>query len=104
MTMDFSPLAIGIGLLGGFVLSALYFGGLWFSVLWIRKLKRKRLFLFLSWSARSILLCAGLYALALYNPASLLCGAVGLLVGRGLIVGFVKRKKDNDKVKETSAC
>ena len=103
--MSFSPLNIGIGLLGGLVLSGVYFGGLWLSVQWIRKLKRKRLFLFLSWAVRSILLCAGLYALALYDPACLLCGTVGLLAGRGVIIGLVKRKKSKEeKTKEIPAC
>ena len=103
--MSFSPLNIGIGLFGGLVLSALYFGGLWLSVQWIIKLKRKRLFLFLSWAVRSILLCAGLYALALCNPASLLCGAISLLIGRSVIIGLVKRKKSKEeKAKEKPEC
>lgn len=104
MMMNFSPLTVGMGLLGGLALGGIYFGGLWLSVLWIRKQKRKRLFLFLSWSVRSIFLCAGLYGLARYDPAALLCGAVGLLVAKGLIVGAVKRKKNAEKEKEKKAC
>ena len=102
--MSFSPLNIGIGLLGGLVLSGLYFGGLWLSIQRIKNMRHKKLFLLLSWGARSVLLCAGLYALARYNPACLLCGAAGLLIGRGLIVGFVKRKIPAEKIKEMPTC
>ena len=99
--MSFSPLNVAIGVLGGLVLSAVYFGGLWLSVQWIRKMKWKKLFLFLSWVLRSVLLCAGLYALALYNSACLLCGAISLLIGRSVIIGLVKRKNSKEeKAKE----
>lgn len=102
--MTFSSLSVGIGLFGGLLLGGLYFGGLWLSVMRIQKIERKKMFLFLSWVVRSVLLCVGLYFLARYNATSLLCGAIGLLAARSVIVRAVKRKLTAEKVKEMPAC
>lgn len=100
----FSPFSVGMGLLGGAALGALYFGGLWLSVKRIGKVERKKMFLFISWVVRSVLLCCGLYLLARYNPASLLCSVFGLFLSRTLIVRTVKRKIQVEKTKEMPAC
>ena len=102
--MEFSPLFIVTGLLGGVLLGALYFGGLWLSVKRIGKVEHKKMFLFLSWLVRSVLLCGGLYLLARYNPASLLCGVFGLFLSRTIIVRTVKRKIQVENAKEMPAC
>lgn len=102
--MTFSPMTVTIGLLGGILLGCLYFGGLWLSVKRLKKVERKKCFLFVSWIARSFFLCAGLYALARYNAASLLCGAVGVLAAKSVIVRSVKRKTVVEKAKEIPAC
>ena len=98
--IEFSPLAAGIGLISGAVLGGLYFGGLWLSVMKLKDIERKKSFLLLSWAFRSVLLCIGLYALARYNAASLLCAAAGLLIVRTVIVRSVKRKIGMEKAKE----
>ena len=98
--ITFSPLAVGIGLLGGVLLGCLYFGGLWLSVKKLKSIEGKKKFLLLSWAVRSVLLCLGLYALARYNAASLLCGAAGLLATRSVIVRAGKRKIGMEKAKE----
>lgn len=104
MMFSFSPLAAGIGLLGGALLGGLYFGGLWLSVMKLKKVENKKSFLLLSWAVRSVLLCLGLYALARYDAVSLLCGSVGLLVARSVIIRSVKRKNAVEKAKEMVAC
>ena len=100
----FSFSSVGMGLLGGAMLGALYFGGLWFSVRRIGKVERKKMFLFFSWLVRSVLLCCGLYLLARYNPASLLCSVFGLFLSRAVIIRTVKRKIQIEKAKEMPAC
>ena len=102
--MAFSPLAAGIGVLGGLLLGSLYFGGLWLSVKKLKQIENKKRFLFFSWALRSVLLCAGLYALARYDAVSLLCGAVGILTAKSVIVRSVKRKTAVEKAKEIPAC
>ena len=95
--MSFSPLTVGVGLAGGVVLGCVYFGGLWLSVVRLKKVEHKKRFLFFSWIVRSLMLCFGLYGLVRYNAASLLCGAAGLLVTRSVIIRAVKRKIDEEK-------
>lgn len=102
--MSFSPLTVGIGLFGGLILGGLYFSGLWLSVMKLKNMEHKKRFLLLSWAVRSVLLCLGLYGLARYNAASLLCGAAGLLIARTVIIRAVKRKIDTEKAKEMPVC
>ncbi len=97
MTPVLNPVAICVGAFGGLALGGLYFGGLWWSVARLKKVERKKLFLFLSWVSRSVLLCAGLYGLAVYDAQALLSGAAGLLAARFAIVRFVKRKLAQEK-------
>lgn len=102
--MSFSPLIAGTGFTGGVVLGCLYFGGLWLSVKKLKDVENKRRFLLLSWIFRSVLLCLGLYGLARYNAAALLCGAAGLLLTKVVIVRAVKRKTEIKKEKEIPVC
>ena len=102
--MSFTPLTVGIGLLCGIVLGCLYFGGLWLSVKRLKEVERKKSFLLLSWFVRSVLLCLGLYFLARFDPASLLCAAAGLFVTRGVIIRSVKRKMGIKKAREIPVC
>ncbi len=97
MTPVLNPIAICVGVPAGLALGGLYFGGLWWSVARLKKVERKKLFLFLSWVSRSVLLCAGLYGLAVYDAQALLSGAAGLLAARFAIVRFVKRKLAQEK-------
>lgn len=92
-----TPVAIGVGALAGLVLGGLYFGGLWWSIARLKRIERKKQFLFLSWVLRSVLLCAGLYGLAVYDAQALLAGAAGLLAARFAIVRFAKRKPAQEK-------
>lgn len=102
--MTFSPLTVGIGVSSGIILGCLYFGGLWLSVLKLKNVESKKSFLLLSWAIRSVLLCSGLYALARYDAACLLCGAAGLLITKSVIVRAVKRKTVSEKAKELPVC
>ena len=102
--MSFTPLTVGIGLLGGIVLGCLYFGGLWLSVKRLKETEHKKRFLLLSWFVRSVLLCLGLYLMARFNAASLLCAAAGLFISRSVIIRSVKRKMAGNKTKEIPVC
>lgn len=97
MTPVLNPVAVCAGAAAGLVLGGLYFGGLWWSVARLKKVERKKLFLFISWVVRSVLLCGGLYALAVYDAQALLSGAAGLLAARFAIVRFVKRRLVQEK-------
>lgn len=97
MTPVLNPVAVCVGALAGLALGGLYFGGLWWSVARLKKVERKKLFLFISWVSRSVLLCAGLYGLAVYDARALLSGAAGLLAARFAIVRFVKRNLAQEK-------
>ena len=95
--LSFSPLNVGIGLIGGAALGGVYFGGLWLSVKKLKNIENKKRFLFFSWIVRSVILCFGLYGLVRYNAAALLCGAVSLLITKSVIVRAVKRKLNEKK-------
>lgn len=89
---EWMPLSIATGLAAGALMGGLYFGGLWWSVLKIKTVERKKLFLFFSWLFRCVFLCGGLFFLANHNSQMLLGAAVGLLSVRFVIVYQVKRK------------
>lgn len=97
-----SPFFVTVGFVVGAVIGALYFGGLWWSVMRIKNVECKKMFLFLSWMVRSVFLCGGLFILARYDSQMLIGGATGLLTARFLIVHSVKRKMA--KQREMSAC
>lgn len=93
----FSPVLTAVGFFAGLALGGLYFGALWWSVLKVRNVEHKKRFLLAGWLVRSAALCAGLYAMARADSQVLLCGAVGLLLSRFIIVSAVKRRIDYAK-------
>lgn len=99
------PFAVTVGLSVGLLMGGFYFGGLWWSVLKIKTIERKKLFLFCSWLFRCVVLCGGLFFIARYNAQMLLSAAAGLLIARFVIVRWVKRKiPQKIKQEEKTAC
>ena len=52
--MNLNPVSVSIGLAAGAVMGALYFGGLFWSVMRLKAVEHKKRFLFFSWLLRSI--------------------------------------------------
>ena len=73
----------------GFVLSGLYFGGLWITVQRIQDVQHPARLLVISFLVRAALVLSGFYLLLRWIPArwELIGGALlGFLVGRGLLI------------------
>lgn len=94
-----NPVLTAAGFFAGLALGGLYFGALWWSVLKVRGVERKKRFLLVGWAVRSAVLCAGLYAMARVDPQVLLCGAAGLLLSRFAAVRLAKSRIDYAKEK-----
>ena len=99
--MNLNPVSISIGLAAGAVMGALYFGGLFWSVMRLKAVENKKRFLFFSWLARSVGLIGGLFVLTRYDEQVLLSGVVGLFIARFVIVRTVKKQL---RAKENPAC
>ncbi len=79
-----------LGLAGGLVLGAFFFGGLWLTVRAATSAARPRLLLAGSFVVRFAVLAGGLYLLMLGDWRRLLAALVGLLLARTLLARRVR--------------
>jgi len=79
-----------LGLAGGLVLGAFFFGGLWITVRAVTSAARPRLLLAASFALRFVVLAGGLYLLMLGDWRRLLAALVGLLLARTLLARRVR--------------
>lgn len=77
------PLALGI--LGGAIAGALFFGGLWWTARRLATADRPAMLVATSLLVRFVALAAVLVLLALVDPLALVGGVVGLLVARTVL-------------------
>ena len=99
--MILNPVSVSIGLAAGAVMGALYFGGLFWSVMRLKTVEHKKRFLFYSWLLRSVGLIGGLFVLMRYDEQVLFAGVAGLFAARFVIVRQVKKQL---RAKEKPAC
>lgn len=81
-----SALALAFGLVGGFALGLVYFGGLAWTVLSMPTHRRPAALIAGSYLGRMVLLAGGLVLLALVSPVALLAALPGVIGARQLVV------------------
>lgn len=75
-----------VGGLVGIVLGIFYFGGLWFTVQHITKVKSPRLWMFSSFVLRAVVVLAAFYGMLQYRWEFLAAALVGFMVMRFYLV------------------
>lgn len=81
---------IALGLLGGFALAAIFFGGLWLTVTRMTSGRGGPLLFPLSLLVRLVILGGGLFLAAQFGAAALLSCSVGIVAARAVALRWVR--------------
>lgn len=79
-------IAVGVGLVGGAVVGALFFGGLWWTLSQLQTARRPAVIFGISFLVRTFIALAGFVIVAGGSVERLLAAMVGFLVARVMLV------------------
>jgi len=80
-----------IGCLWGISLGIIYFGGLWFTVRFVPKVSRPKLFMFLSFILRMTILLAGIWFVLREGALVFTATLITILLVRFVMIQFANR-------------
>ncbi|MBV8275769.1 MAG: ATP synthase subunit I [Verrucomicrobia bacterium] len=86
-------ITLSLAVLAGFLIGAIFFGGLWWTVLYGLKVKRPALLFILSLTARFGLALTGFYVVGGGQAERLVACLVGFIVSRALVGTLQSRKR-----------
>lgn len=81
--------AVGLGLVAGLAVGALYFGGLWWTVRSVTRKRRPALWLAASFAFRALLAVGAFAALLRLGSVALIAALIGFMAARWLITRFL---------------